>query len=80
MPNDTILSLQNSFVMVSIEDLQRLQAAKASGLVIRTRIALRSFMWAINETEISQFNHHKERQVTKPIKKNLTIVRVDDIE
>ena len=45
MPKDTNLSIQNSFVMVSIEDLQRLQAVNASGLVMRTWMALRSYCW-----------------------------------
>lgn len=61
MPKDTNLSLQNSFVMVSIEDLQRLQASKASGLVMRTWIALRSFMWGNKRTAFPSLKALAER-------------------
>lgn len=61
MPKDTNLSLQNSFVMVSIEDLQRLQAANASGLVMRTWIALRSFMWGNKRTAFPSLKAIAER-------------------
>ena len=61
MPKDTNLSLQNSFVMVSIDDLQRLQAAKASGLVMRTWIALRSFMWGNKRTAFPSLKAIAER-------------------
>lgn len=50
MPNEATLSIENTFVMVSIEDLQRLQEHKASGLVMRTWLALRSFMWGNKRT------------------------------
>ena len=61
MPKDTTPAIQNSFVMVSIDDLQRLQASNASGLAMRTYIALRSFMWGGKRTAFPSLRALAER-------------------
>jgi len=45
MPKDAINHIDNSFVIITINDLQRLQQHNASGLVMRVWMGLRSFCW-----------------------------------